>query len=74
MNKVSILKCDNYNIDKVKSAARASINQLGGITEFVKPGEKVLLKVNLLMKRLLQHTHLLYKLFQSLLLKPEVYL
>lgn len=51
MNKVSILKCDNYDIDIVRCAVKESIDQLGGIKAFIKPGEKVLLKVNLLMKR-----------------------
>jgi uncharacterized protein (DUF362 family) len=51
MNKVSITKCETYDIDRVKNAVRASVDHLGGIKAFVKPGEKVLLKVNLLMKR-----------------------
>lgn len=51
MSKVSILKCESYDISKVKNAVRESIDYLGGISSFVKPGEKVLLKVNLLMKR-----------------------
>jgi uncharacterized protein (DUF362 family) len=51
MNKVLILKCENYDINKVKSAVKASIDHLGGISSFIKSGKTVLLKVNLLMKR-----------------------
>ncbi|MCX7710903.1 MAG: DUF362 domain-containing protein [Clostridia bacterium] len=51
MSKVSIAKCESYEIEKVKSAIRESIEHLGGVSSFVKPREKVLLKVNLLMRR-----------------------
>jgi uncharacterized protein (DUF362 family)/Pyruvate/2-oxoacid:ferredoxin oxidoreductase delta subunit len=51
MSTVSIVKCDNYNIGKVKKAVQQSIEYLGGMSYFVKPGDKVLLKVNLLIKR-----------------------
>lgn len=45
---VSISKCPEYELDKVRSAVGEAIDKLGGIGKFVKPGEKVLLKVNLL--------------------------
>lgn len=51
MSRVSIVKCENYDFDKVKNAVKASLDLLGGISSFVLPGEKVLLKVNLLMRR-----------------------
>ncbi len=51
MSKVSVVKCENYEFEKVKSAVKASLDLLGGISSFVSPGEKVLLKVNLLIKR-----------------------
>lgn len=51
MNKVSIIKCETYDIDKIKNAVRASVDHIGGMAAFVKPGEKVFLKVNLLMER-----------------------
>jgi uncharacterized protein (DUF362 family)/Pyruvate/2-oxoacid:ferredoxin oxidoreductase delta subunit len=51
MSFVSIVKCDNYEIDKVKASIKKSIDYLGGMSFFIKPGDKVLLKVNLLMKR-----------------------
>ena len=46
--KVSIIKCDTYEPAMVEKAIRASLDNLGGISEFVKPGEKVLIKINLL--------------------------
>ena len=48
---MSIVKCDNYEIDNVKASIKKSLDYLGGMASFIKPGEKVLLKVNLLMKR-----------------------
>jgi uncharacterized protein (DUF362 family) len=51
MNKVSIIKCETYDINRVRNSVRASIDHLGGIKAFVQPGEKVLLKVNLLMEK-----------------------
>lgn len=51
MSIVSIAKCENYEYDRVKSAVRASIDHIGGMSAFVSPGEKVLIKVNLLMRR-----------------------
>src|SRR5689334_23245170 len=51
MSKVSIVKCEDYEYSKVKNAVRQSLDLLGGIRSFVNPGEKVLLKVNLLIRR-----------------------
>lgn len=51
MEAVSIVKCDDYEISRVKLSIAKSLDYLGGIASFVKPGEKVLLKVNLLMRR-----------------------
>ena len=42
--------CPEYTAD-VESALRAGIAEIGGMSTFVKPGQKVLLKVNLLMKK-----------------------
>ncbi len=47
--RVSIAKCDAYEPDMVKNAITASLDNLGGISEFVKPGERVFVKINLLM-------------------------
>lgn len=46
-----MIKCEDYDIENVRSAVRAAIDHVGGISAFVKPGETVLLKVNLLLKR-----------------------
>ena len=45
---VSIVKCQNYDEDKVLSGLRRSIDLIGGIQTFVKKGNRVLLKPNLL--------------------------
>ncbi len=51
MSNVSISRCSSYEYDTVKSAVRSSMELLGGMSAFIDPGEKVLLKVNLLLKR-----------------------
>ncbi len=51
MAKVSISKCDSYSIKAVRTAVRQSVEHLGGMSAFVNPGDRVLLKVNLLMRR-----------------------
>jgi len=49
--KVSIVKCDSYQPEKVEQAIRNMLGLLGGITAFVKPGSSVLVKPNLLMSK-----------------------
>ena len=49
--KVSIIKCDSYQFQKLKLAVIDAVNLLGGITNFVKPGSRVLVKPNLLMSK-----------------------
>lgn len=51
MSDVSIVKCADYQYERVKNAVRESLDLLGGVGSFVKPGARVLLKVSLLMKR-----------------------
>ena len=51
MAKVAITRCDSYDAGKVFDAVKRSIDLLGGIDAFVKPGMKVLLKPNLLSAR-----------------------
>ncbi|MDR1941311.1 MAG: DUF362 domain-containing protein [Endomicrobium sp.] len=46
MLKISLLKCDDYN--KVYSAVNEAVELIGGIDSFIRPGEKVLIKPNLL--------------------------
>jgi len=45
---VSIVKCENYDKEKVLSGLRRAIDFIGGIEKFVKKGDRVLLKPNLL--------------------------
>lgn len=48
---VSVLKCDSYDYELVKDIIKKSFDNLGGIDKFIKPSDKVLLKLNLLMKK-----------------------
>jgi len=45
---VSIIKCPSYDEEKVLQALRKSIDLIGGIENFVRKGNRVLLKPNLL--------------------------
>lgn len=49
MPKVSIVKCDQYDLDKVRAAIQEGLAPFGGIEAIVKPGQKVLCKVNMLL-------------------------
>ncbi len=49
MAEVSIVRCPNYDLARVKEAVRQSIELIGGLEAVVKPGDKVLLKVNVLL-------------------------
>ncbi len=51
MGKVAIWKCEDYDIEHVRAAVGAAVGALGGMAAFVNPGERVLLKPNLLMRR-----------------------
>lgn len=48
MSKVSFAVCDAYRLDPVLGAVAKSLEPLGGMKAFVKPGQRVLLKPNLL--------------------------
>jgi len=48
---VSIVKCNSYEPEIVEQALRNTLSLLGGITFFVKPFSRVLLKPNLLMSK-----------------------
>ena len=48
MQKVSITRANSYDAIQVKEALRKGFNLLGGVSEYIKPGQKVLLKVNVL--------------------------
>ncbi len=49
--KISIVKCNSYESLAVEQAERRTVDLLGGITCFVKPGSRVLVKPNLLMSK-----------------------
>lgn len=48
--KVAIERCPDYDRERLKSALVRILKHLGGIEKFVRPGQKVLLKPNLLRK------------------------
>lgn len=50
-SRVALAKCENYDYDRVEQAVRSAVDDVGGITKFVQPGQRVLLKINLLMKK-----------------------
>lgn len=52
MNTVSISSCTTYDAVEVAHALDAAISPLGGMAAFVRPGDSVLLKVNLLSRAL----------------------
>lgn len=51
MSTVSIAGCASYEADAVDAAVRQSLDHLGGMSRFVRPGMRVLLKPNLLAPR-----------------------
>ena len=48
MSKVAIIRCSSYDYTAVKAAVESGLELIGGASVFVKPGEKILLKPNLL--------------------------
>ncbi len=50
-SQVSIVKCANYEPSLVEVSVRKAINLIGGITHYIKPGAKVLVKPNILMAK-----------------------
>lgn len=47
---VSLIACDEYDEEKVFEAVKSAIDNIGGIEKFVKQGQRVAIKANLLMK------------------------
>jgi uncharacterized protein (DUF362 family)/NAD-dependent dihydropyrimidine dehydrogenase PreA subunit len=47
-SQVALVRCDSYAADEVEKALARGVALLGGLGQFVKPGEPVLLKPNLL--------------------------
>ncbi len=50
-SKVSIVKCKDYEPERVMEATRKAMNLIGGISAFIAPKSKVLVKPNLLMAK-----------------------
>jgi uncharacterized protein (DUF362 family)/Pyruvate/2-oxoacid:ferredoxin oxidoreductase delta subunit len=48
MDRIVLARCDNYEILRVRSAIIQLLEPLGGMRVFVKPGERILLKPNML--------------------------
>ncbi|MCK9420883.1 MAG: DUF362 domain-containing protein [Nitrospirae bacterium] len=51
LSAVSIIRCADYNREGTFSAIQQAVDLLGGMRSFVKPGERVLIKPNLLKAR-----------------------
>ncbi len=47
-SKVALVRCGSYNTEEVRKAVSRGLELMGGAETFVKQGEKILLKVNLL--------------------------
>ncbi len=46
---VALIGCDTYDEEQVHEAVEAGVNLLGGISRFIKPGENIVLKPNVLL-------------------------
>jgi len=47
-SKVVLVRCESYEVELVRKAVARGMELMGGVQNFVKQGEKILLKVNLL--------------------------
>lgn len=50
MEKVALVNCQNYETKNVDTAVKKAFELIAGAEEFIKPGQKVLIKANLLTK------------------------
>lgn len=50
-NRVTVANCPDYQAETVDQALEQVLAPLGGMSQFVKPGQRVFIKCNLLMKR-----------------------
>ncbi len=48
MSVVALVRCEDYNYSNVKTAVETGLELLGGCEQFFQPGQKILLKPNLL--------------------------
>ena len=51
MYEVSITKCDSYELEKVRTSVTKSLEPIGGLKNFVNEGDRVLVKLNLLVAK-----------------------
>lgn len=51
MKEVIIKKCEDYSYENVRKSFDMLIQELGGLEKYIKPNSRVLIKVNLLMKK-----------------------
>lgn len=51
MTSISLVRCESYDPSEVKEAVRSAVSDLGGFEKFVRPGDRVLLKANMLCAR-----------------------
>ena len=51
MSKVSLLACDEYDLRRLKKVLAESVQNLGGWEPYIQPGDRVFLKVNLVMNK-----------------------
>lgn len=51
MTEVSFVRCQTYDSPELESSIKRAVDLLGGMSRFVKPGQRVLLKPNLLSAR-----------------------
>jgi uncharacterized protein (DUF362 family)/Pyruvate/2-oxoacid:ferredoxin oxidoreductase delta subunit len=51
LSSVSIVKCENYDRERVLEAVRKAFDLIGGIKKYIKPGMNVALKPNLLTRK-----------------------
>ena len=51
MKNVALIHCDTYERQQVQESIDAIFDLCGGIDQFIKPGMRVMIKLNLLMKR-----------------------
>ena len=49
-SKVIVLRCDDYDEEKIYTLLKIGLDQLGGLESFINKEEKILLKPNLLKK------------------------
>lgn len=51
MTRISISNCQSYNIKDVQNAVNICLDNLGGITSFIKPESRILIKPNILIAK-----------------------